>query len=168
MGHLSRSGNFKKRIGPAWLACGWLLLAGSLSVGQDGATHERFAAAYDAAHELTLDGTVENMLPGMPGSPAGVHVLLAGDQGAIDAHLGPYLSDQTKAALVAGAPVHAVGSMFTVHGKAYFLVRRLTIGGRTTVLRSPHGLLVPERPVDLQRSRRTGGNGPASAKGSGQ
>ncbi len=122
--------------------------------------------AYDAAHEVTITGTVDQVVTQHAvGSPAGMHLLVASSQGVVDAHLGPFLSEQTKSALEKGAPVRMLGAMLSLHGKDYLLVRQLTVGGRTVILRSPHGLLVHERVPGEQRPARARKEKPATTEG---
>lgn|GEM_PF-1932012 len=119
------------------------------------AGEEHFDPAYDAAHEISIDGTIQKVITQhVTGGPAGVHLLLVCAQGITDAHLGPFLSNQTKAALIPGAQVHIVGAILSLHGKDYLLARLLTVSGRTITLRSEHGLLVRERIGGEPASRR--------------
>lgn len=118
-------------------------------------TSQRFSPAYDAAHEITIAGTLQQVITRHEtGSPAGMHLLVAGPQGLVDAHVGPFLSEQTKSALHSGVPVQVLGAMLLLHGKDYLLARQLTVGGRTVTVRSEHGLLVRERvPGESRRER---------------
>ena len=100
---------------------------------------------YDAAHETTLIGTIQEVVTKhTAGSPAGMHLLVAGAQGVVDAHVGPFLSKETKDALQTGMPVQIVGAMLTLHGKDYLLARELNIGGNIITVRSKHGALAHE------------------------
>jgi len=102
-----------------------------------------FGVVYDAAHEITLTGTVQEVVTRhMTGRPAGTHLMVAGPQGLVDAHVGPYLSKEMKEALHTGTPVRIVGSMAVVHGKSYLLARELSVGGTTVKLRNAHGTLL--------------------------
>jgi hypothetical protein len=119
-----------------------------------------FGPNYDAAHEIVLEGTIQEVVTGHAvGSPVGMHLLVAGPQGVTDAHVGPFLSQETRDALLAGAQVQMVGAKLSLHGKDYLLVRQLTVGGHSVTVRSKHGLLVHERPVVAQRSRLEGRSG---------
>ena len=52
-----------------------------------------FGVVYDAAHEITLAGTVQEVVTHhMAGRPAGVHLMVAGPHGLVDAHVGPFLA----------------------------------------------------------------------------
>jgi hypothetical protein len=112
-----------------------------------------FGPVYDAAHEITLDGTIQEVITKhTAGSPAGVHLMVTGPQGLVNAHIGPFLSKEIKAALVAGMPVKIVGATTTLHGKSYLLARELTIGEKTVTVRSVRGILMPPR-SDAARAR---------------
>ena len=102
-----------------------------------------FGPAYDAAHETTLTGTIEEVVTKhSAGSPSGMHLLVTGPHGVVDTHVGPYLTDETKEALHTGAPIQVVGATLQVNGKQYFLARELRVGGRTITIRNAHGFLV--------------------------
>jgi len=98
---------------------------------------------YDKAHEITLNGTVEAVITEpATGSPVGLHILVASPQGKVDAHLGPYMTKETREALQAGMPVQIVGAMETLHGKEYLLARQVIFGGRLVTVRSMNGFLM--------------------------
>jgi hypothetical protein len=102
-----------------------------------------FGVVYDAAHEITLTGTVQEVVTRrMPGRPAGMHLFVAGPQGLVDAHVGPFLSREMKESLHTGTPVQIVGAIASLRGRHYMLARLLTVGGNTVTLRSDHGFLV--------------------------
>jgi hypothetical protein len=82
-----------------------------------------------------------------------MHLLVAGPEGIVDTHVGPYLSKQTKEALQTGTPVRIVGAKMSLHGKDYFLAREITLGGRTIKVRNERGLLVKGQPAHATRSR---------------
>jgi hypothetical protein len=101
-----------------------------------------FGPAYDSAHEITLTGDIQQVVTRhVAGTPGGMHLMVAGPQGIVDAHVGPFLSKETKEALHTGTPVQIVGAMATVRGKNYLMVRELNIGGNTITVRSEHGFL---------------------------
>jgi len=102
-----------------------------------------FGVVYDAAHEITLTGTVQQVVTRhTPGSPAGMHLMVAGPQGLVDAHVGPFLSKEMKEALHTGTPVQMVGAMASLRSRKYLMVRELNVGGSKVTLRSEHGFLV--------------------------
>jgi hypothetical protein len=105
-----------------------------------------FGPVYDAAHETILSGTIQEVITRHEiGSPAGIRLLIAGPQGLVDTHLGPYLGRETKDALHAGVPVRIVGAMSSLYGREYLLARQLSVAGQTVTVRSEHGLLVRAR-----------------------
>jgi hypothetical protein len=125
-----------------------------------------FAAPYDAAHEITLTGNVQEVVTKhVAGSPAGMHLLIDGPQGTVDAHLGPYLAKDTQEALHTGTPVQIVGAMESLHGRQILLARQLVFGGRIVTIRSPHGFLVRAHATrrvvssDSEKSDRAASNG---------
>jgi hypothetical protein len=101
------------------------------------------ALAYNIAHELVLDGTVQEVVSQHEiGSPAGLHLIVSGEIGTVDAHLGPFLTDETREALHMGLPIHLVGEMKEFHGKQILLARLISFGGRTVIVRNTHGALI--------------------------
>lgn len=106
---------------------------------------------YDAAHEMTINGTVQQVITKHTvGSPAGMHLMISGNNGMVDAHVGPYLTKSMQQAVHFGLPVQVVGSMVTVRGKQMLLVRELTYGSQTIIVRNSHGL--PYRPAQTPAS----------------
>jgi hypothetical protein len=104
-----------------------------------------FGPAYDIAHETTLVGTIQSVVTKPEaGSPAGVHLLIAGPQGVVDTPVGSFLSKETIAGLQAGVPVQIIGATLSLHGKDYFLARQLSVGSRTVTVRSERGFLMHE------------------------
>jgi hypothetical protein len=122
-------------------------------------------AAYDAAHEVTINGTVQQVVTKHnAGSPAGMHLLVSGTTGTVDAHVGPFLSKSMQQALHTGLPLQVVGAMATTHGKQYLLARQLNYGGQTVTVRGRNGSIL--RPAQssaspnhkrIVRSRLSGG-----------
>jgi hypothetical protein len=113
-----------------------------------------FGPVYEAAHETTLNGTIQQVVTKHTvGSPAGMHLLVAGPRGLVDAHVGPFLSKQTKEALHTGTPVQIVGAMTSLHGRNYLLARELNVGGSTVTVRSERGLLSPVPSARVRRAR---------------
>jgi hypothetical protein len=99
---------------------------------------------YDAAHEITVNGTIQTVVTKhTKGSPAGMHLMVMGSEGMVDAHVGPFLNKANREALQEGANVRIVGAMSSQHGKSYLLARELTVGSRTITVRSTHGELAP-------------------------
>lgn len=122
---------------------------------------------YNAAHEITLDGWIQTVVTKhTPGSPAGIHLMVMGPEGLVDAHVGPFLDKEMKSALQEGAPVRIVGAMASLRGNDYLLARQLTVDGRTITVRSEHGLLAPirstaHRHAAIKKQSKTQSNGGA-------
>jgi hypothetical protein len=103
-----------------------------------------FVKSYNAAHEVTVNGTVQQVVTKRTrGSMAGMHLLVAGSQGMVDAHVGSFLTKDTREALHMGLPIQIVGAMEQLHGKQYLMARQLIFGGRTVTVRSRTGFLLP-------------------------
>jgi len=118
-----------------------------------------FRSHYNAAAEIRVDGTIQELVTQRtPGSPAGIHLLIAGTQGIVDAHLGPFVSKETRAALRFGVPIQVVGSMTAVNGKQYLLARQLIFDGRAVTVRSPHGFPVADASGHTSSVRRSSGS----------
>ena len=131
----------------AGLLCSLLFATMAVSLGAQEASVSRhgqgFGPVYDAAHEITFEGTIQEVVvKHTPGSPAGMHLMVAGPRGLVDAHLGPFMTKQTKEALQAGVPIRIVGASTEIHGKTIFMARQLTVDGNTVTVRSPRGFLV--------------------------
>jgi hypothetical protein len=142
----------------AGLLTGLLLAIPAVPLGAQEAAESHlgrgFGPAYDAAHEITFSGTIQDVVSQhVAGSPAGIHLLVAGPQGVVDAHVGPFLSKETKESLQAGMPVRIVGAMSLQEGKNYLLARELTVGGSTVTVRSERGVLLPVLSPRAQRAR---------------
>jgi hypothetical protein len=102
-----------------------------------------FGPVYDAAHETTFEGTIQEVVvKHTPGSPAGMHLMVAGPNGLVDAHIGPFMSKETREVLQPGVPVRIVGAKTELHGKTIFMARQLVVDGNTVTVRSPRGFLV--------------------------
>ena len=111
------------------------------------ATHPKPAAGfhldYNAAHEMTLTGTVQEVVSKhVLGSPVGLHLLVADEKGTMDVHLGTYVTKETREALHAGLPIQVVGATETLHGQQVLLARQIIFGGRMVTLRSKTGYLI--------------------------
>jgi hypothetical protein len=126
----------------ASLASPLLAQRASQSLSAPVSAHES-VAAYNVARELALDGTVQEVVSQREiGSPAGLHLILTGGIGRVDAHLGPFLTEETREALHLGLPIHVVGEMKDFHGRPILLARLISFGGRTVIVRNTHGALI--------------------------
>ncbi len=156
---MSRSCPMKHTLMIAGLLIGLLfaILAvplGAATAPVSRARHGIGPAYYNAAHETTLIGTIKEVVSKrVIGSPVGIHLMVAGPQGVVDTHVGPFLSKRTVETLKAGAPVRIVGATVSRHGKELFLARLLTVGGRTVTVRTPHGIIVREHPSRVRHSK---------------
>jgi hypothetical protein len=117
---------------------------------------------YDTAREITFSGAIQEVVTKhIPGSPAGLHLLVGNSGGIIDTHVGPYLPKDVQEQLRTGEPVQVTGMIETFQGKDYLLARVLVVGGRQITVRNEHGFLVRlQSPAHSQQSRNelNGGN----------
>jgi hypothetical protein len=98
---------------------------------------------YNNAHEITINGSVQQVVTKREiGSPAGMHLIVSGATGTVDAHIGPYLTKSMKSAMHTGLPLEVVGTMITIRGKQMLLARQLKYGGQTLYVRSKGGTLL--------------------------
>lgn len=131
--------------------CGFPLRA---QVSSQSTSARGFAPVYDAAHETTLTGIIDEVVTThVAGSPAGMHLLVSGPQGVVDVHLGPFLSKEINEALQPGTPVQIVGSTMQLREKQYFLARELTVSGRTVIIRSARGFLAYPHGARLEKTK---------------
>jgi len=133
-------------FGTRWLAALLFAIISVLGAHAASETHpaQGFGPIYDAAHETTLNGTIQQVVTKHTvGSPAGMHLMVAGPHGLVDAHVGPFLSREMKTAVQSGMLVRIVGASALLHGKSYFLARQVTIGDQTVTVRSTRGILMP-------------------------
>jgi hypothetical protein len=127
---------------------------------------QRPLIGYDKAHEITVNGTVQEVVTKrVPGSPFGMHLLVAGAEGVVDVHVGPYLSKDIQEALHTGLPLQIVGAMEEAHGKHYLLARQLIVGGRMVTVRTENGFLVRARGPRMAGSKPDSKDAKATQKG---
>lgn len=115
----------------------------SRGIAADSAVGRGVGFAYDSAKEITVVGTV-NQVVARPavGGPVGMHLLISIPGTQIDAHLGPYISSENRQALKPGQLVQIVGVNENVHGKNLLLARQLIFNGRSVTVRNERGFLV--------------------------
>jgi hypothetical protein len=123
-----------------------LVIALQASDTQSSEGGKGFGLAYDSAKEITVEGSIEEVVTHpAPGSAVGIHLLVSSDGNVLDAHLGPFLSAENREALVTGQPVRIIGVSEKADGQNLFLARLLIIGERQVTIRNERGFLV--RPV---------------------
>jgi hypothetical protein len=123
-------------------ATGLLLTILSAPLHGQPADESRPTFGYDKAHEITLTATLEQVVTQhVPGTPAGLHLLVATSDGSTDVHIGPYMTKETVDALHAGTPVQITGAMAKLNGRSYLLARQMVFGGRMVKVRTENGFL---------------------------
>jgi hypothetical protein len=100
------------------------------------------ALHYDKTKEMTVTGTVDEVLPrqGRVGG-SGTHVRLKTDSGMVDVHLGPsnWLENQ-KYEFAKGDALEVTGSRTTIDGVDSLIAREVRKGQTTMTLRNEQGM----------------------------
>jgi hypothetical protein len=139
---------------------GIFTLQPSAQTAPDTHTAHPMSFGYDKAHEITIEGTIQEVVTRhTAGSPAGLHLLVGASQGVVDAHLGQFLTKDARESLHTGTPVQIVGAMETIHGKSYLLARLLILNGQSIAVRNQRGFLLHS--LGLRASAQTASNGGA-------
>lgn len=111
--------------------------------GGGGWNNGPYARVYDPKTVETLKGEivqVEHVAP-MSGMSEGVHVVLKGDKGTTDVHLGPsWYLDHQDTQLAVGDRVEVRGSKVSVAGKPAVIAAEVKKGGETLQLRNAQGV----------------------------
>jgi hypothetical protein len=118
------------------------------------------APKYDVSKEITLEGTVENLVKNpAPGMILGAHLIVSTAQGMVDAHIGNYvISGPHAASFASGQAVKLVGVMVEVNHQSVLIVRTIETEDHTIVVRNDHGFLVfPGSKLSLRDVSSTGG-----------
>jgi hypothetical protein len=107
-----------------------------------------FRPAYDASKEVTISGTVHSVSAHSDsGKPSGAHLMISTAHGLVDAHLGSFALQGSRAvSLNRGEQVRVAGVMTTVKGSPMLLARTIQTGTQTFVIRNEHGALLFPRP----------------------
>jgi hypothetical protein len=109
---------------------------------------------YSAARETNFTGTIDQLVAGhIAGRPAGLHLLVNGPNGVIDASLGSYVSAEVQHAIAKGAAVQLSGVTRTIDGTQYLLTRTLTVAGHSINIRNEHGFLIHPRANNGAKTR---------------
>ena len=102
-----------------------------------------YARVYDPKTVETLKGEivrVDQVTP-MSGMSEGVHVVLKGDKGTTDVHLGPsWYLDHQDTQLAVGDRVEVRGSKVSIAGKPAVIAAEVKKGNETLELRDAQGL----------------------------
>jgi hypothetical protein len=102
------------------------------------------APRYDMTKEVTLTGTVENVVrKPAPGTIMGAHLMVATAQGTVDAHIGNLVfAGKHPSSFASGQSVKLVGIMTEINHQNVLLVRTIQTGSSTIAVRNERGFLV--------------------------
>ena len=145
----------------------FVALPAVVMAAKDSSTAKRVAHSplYDAAKEVTFEGTVESLVTKpAPGKMLGGHLIVSTAKGSVDGEIGAFVLRGSHAfTATPGEKVKITGVMATIHGQQAFLVRTIETPDRTVVVRDAHGFFVvpgAHRPV-LRTSSLTSSQGGA-------
>jgi len=113
--------------------------------------------SYDASKEVTLSGTVSNVITKPePGMIMGAHLVFATGSGPVDASLGGFaLRGKDALSVSAGQQVAVTGVMKTIKNRQVFLARTVKVNGQVFMVRNEHGILMS--PQSRERLRQSSG-----------
>ena len=140
-----------------FLFLGWLAAPASAQTAAT-ASAAHLTPLYDASKEVTITGTVSNVVT-KPSTKmiAGGHLIVSTAKGAVDAHVGRRLAGTNAIAVKSGDSVKLVGVMATINQNQVFLVRTAEDGGHTYTIRSEKGFLLT--PVNARATSSTPARG---------
>jgi hypothetical protein len=100
-------------------------------------------AAYHAAAETSLQGTVQEYNENSARPPVGAHVTVQTANGTVEVHLGPasYLH-ANHFSLAPGDSVRFIGAMASTDKGVLFMARIAQKGSQAIAIRSPQGFLL--------------------------
>jgi DNA/RNA endonuclease YhcR with UshA esterase domain len=137
----------RNSFGPLCLLAVLLISSSAAPVSADQSEAKKRVAhpsRYDAAKEVTLEGTVESLVTKpAPGKMLGGHLIVATSKGTVDGQIGGFVLRGSQAFTAApGEKVKITGVMTTFRGQQAFLVRTIQTPERTVVVRNAHGFFV--------------------------
>ena len=95
---------------------------------------------YDTSTEITIAGTVQEVLHPQMGRMNGTHLLLKAETETIEVHIGPSNFVSSEGFTFAkGDPVQVLGSKVTIGGKQALIAREVTKDSKTLTLRDKTG-----------------------------
>jgi hypothetical protein len=97
-------------------------------------------AGYSQARELTLLGTISDIVENSPTGPMGTHLLLQTSAGPIDVHIGSskFLA-QNDLALRVSDNIRVIGESFSIGSNTVFFARIVQSGSKAIAVRSAKG-----------------------------
>lgn len=115
---------------PAWAQ------TAAATTANDGPAH------YDISKEITLNGTVSDVLKApSPGMIMGSHLIFATASGTVDASLGrTAFRGVNPLSVTVGEHVEVTGVMKTISGRHVFLVRTVKVNDHVYTLRNERGV----------------------------
>ena len=121
-----------------------LVLCVPIVFAQRGGGHQKHTRIYDPKTEVTVKGSVEEVLQySGKGSSTGTHLMLNSSEGSLDVHLGPsWFLSQQKIEFTKGNEIEVTGAKVKVNGKVTVIAREIKKDEKVITLRNAQG--VPE------------------------
>jgi hypothetical protein len=119
-----------------------LILCVPITFAQKGGGYRKHTRNYDPKAEVTVKGTVEEVLqyPGK-GSSSGTHLMLKASEGILDVHVGPsWFLSQQKIEFAKGNEIEVTGSKVKVNGKDTVIAREIKKDEKVITLRNAQGI----------------------------
>ena len=122
----------------AW-AAGSVLLANSLTFAQRPAADRR-ARTYDPATETNISGVVADVKQGACCAMKGTHLIQKAGHETIEVFLGPSKFITSRGfSFAQGDLLNVTGSRVTTNGADHIIARKVTVDGKTLILRDELG-----------------------------
>lgn len=121
----------------------------ALAQGSPAPAYVGSLSRWNTSQEMSIATVLGQKVAPKDGGPAGLSYRVQSSQGAFIANFGPFLPKADTALLTQGVPVTMIGLKAGQGDDAVFLVREVTVGGRTVTIRSKRGMPVRQQAVRL-------------------
>ena len=116
------------------------LIVGALVMAGFGMAQRAHAPHYDPAKEITIQGTVQEVLPAQRGAGTGIHLKVKWPDGILDVRIGPaWFVQQKQFTLSAGDQVEVTGVRMATNTGETLIARTIKKGESALVLRDTDG-----------------------------
>jgi hypothetical protein len=117
-----------------------VLIVGVLAMAGYAIAQRAHSRYYDPAKEITVQGTVQEVLPAQHGASAGIHLRVKWPDGILDVRIGPaWFVQQKQFTFSAGDQVEVTGVPTATNTGEALVARTVKKGGSLLVLRDTNG-----------------------------
>jgi hypothetical protein len=117
-----------------------ILIVGVLAMAGFAMPQRPYARYYDPAKEITVQGTVQEVLPAQRGAATGIHLKVKWPDGILEVRIGPaWFIEQKQITFAAGDQIEATGVPTATNTGEAFIARTVKKGGSLLVLRDANG-----------------------------